>query len=83
MRQCVIVVTLGSDDFYPSRQNKEETLIQRIDPVIHQCWTPKSPISRQEYSYFDTNGFLIMKNFFNKEQIEKLNRESEKLVQRN
>ncbi|MCF6410656.1 ectoine hydroxylase [Pseudalkalibacillus salsuginis] len=65
------------EDLYPSRNNDQFEVLQRKDPVIHgDVRTRKDcPLSDQQLSYYEENGFIMLENFFNKEEVKKLQNE--------
>jgi ectoine hydroxylase len=52
----------GMSDRYPSRKNREEKIIQRLDPVIYGETESKRPyaLNSEQLTDYERNGFLIL-----------------------
>lgn len=59
----------GGKDLYPSRRRDREEWLERADPVLWSEWTPAAPISREQAESFRRDGFLILKDMFEAEEV--------------
>ncbi len=60
------------NDLYPSRCEARPRMLPRLDPVCHQDWSPAAPISRAQYEHFEEQGFVLLENVFDAEEIASL-----------
>ena len=67
-------------DTYPTRKKDKYSITTRIDKVSFQ--KPKM-INRHQFQHYNENGFLIIKNFFNKKTIELAKKECYNLFENN
>lgn len=65
------------EDLYPSRAGSRPQIIERRDPVVYSAWTPDAPLSREDVEHYRENGFLVLKNVFDAEEIAALQAEAE------
>ncbi|WP_028610744.1 ectoine hydroxylase [Paenibacillus harenae] len=56
-------------DRYPSRVEDRPTVIKRSDPVVYSTHTESSPLSKEQTAFYEENGFLVLDQFFSKEEI--------------
>ena len=66
-------------DMYRSRHSSQPTIIDRVDPVI---WSDKGRcpvISTEDEKSYEKNGFLFLKNVFNKKEVAELKREADRI----
>lgn len=64
------VVKGSIPDRYPSRVEDRPSIIKRTDPVVYSTHTESSPLSKEQTSFYEENGFLVLDQFFSKEEIE-------------
>ncbi|PIW32785.1 MAG: ectoine hydroxylase [Nitrosopumilales archaeon CG15_BIG_FIL_POST_REV_8_21_14_020_37_12] len=57
-------------DFYPTRVDSESKILPRTDPVIYS--DSVSPLSKEQTSFFEENGYLIFESLFSLEEVKKL-----------
>lgn len=69
--------TANRDD-YPTRLPQERWL-ERQDPVIWQEWSEQSPLSREDFEFFDKNGYLVLRDLFSADEVAALRAESARL----
>lgn len=60
------------NDIYPSRHVTQPTVRPRRDPVIHSSWTPNAPLTREQANSFERDGFLVLENLFDGNEIASL-----------
>ena len=56
-------------DFYPSRCETEPRILPRLDPVCHSAWYEGAPLNRAQIEQFDTQGFLLLENLLDCEEV--------------
>lgn len=65
-------------DVYPSRNNGAADILPRLDPVVYSESTQKSPIDFALIEQYKEQGFLVLENIFDEEEVsqykEELNR---------
>jgi len=60
-------------DVYPTRQGgAEERWIDRQDPVVWSEWTEDAPISQKDAEKFNRDGYLVLKDLFDTEEVRAL-----------
>jgi len=64
-----------TEDLYPSRCEAEPSLIPRRDPVLHSDWNADAPISREQANQFDTQGYLVLENLLDADEVSLLQAE--------
>ncbi|MDS9469223.1 ectoine hydroxylase [Paracoccus sp. MBLB3053] len=69
--------TANRDD-YPTRLTTERWL-ERQDPVTWQEWSENARLSREEFEFFDRNGYLVLRDLFSSDEIASLRDESARL----
>lgn len=67
-------------DPYTSRQASEPELRPRLDPVAHARWYPGAPISEEQTAAFERDGFLVMQDVFDADEIAALQTETGRLL---
>ncbi|OLP45961.1 ectoine hydroxylase [Rhizobium oryziradicis] len=65
----------ANHDDYPTRL-ATEIWSERKDPVVWGQWTPQAPLTRQETEFFEANGYLILRDVFQADEIAALQRDS-------
>lgn len=65
-------VTNMRSDPYPSRVSDEPKVLPRQDEVVHGQWSPKAPLSQEQVSAFDRDGFLVLHDLFDAREVETL-----------
>ena len=66
-------------DLYPSRVADQPTWLERKDPVIHSPWRFESPLSQAQHEAFERDGFLVLQNVFETEEVAALQAEMNRL----
>lgn len=66
-------------DLYPSRVADQPTWLERKDPVVHSDWHSESPLSQAQHEAFDRDGFLVLQNVFEDDEISALQAEMNRL----
>ncbi|MDP1618743.1 ectoine hydroxylase [Phenylobacterium sp.] len=66
-------------DLYPSRVADQPTWLERKDPVIHSPWRYESPLSQAQHEAFERDGFLVLQNVFEADEIAALQAEMNRL----
>lgn len=56
-------------DLYPSRQHNHPRWQDRLDPIAWRKDAPDSPLTEQQLSRFERDGFLIIENLFSAEEV--------------
>jgi len=69
------------NDPYASRTLTEATLVPRVDPVVHRPADRAGPLTSDQVSHFDENGYLVLENLFNAAEIDVLQAELTRLEQ--
>jgi ectoine hydroxylase len=67
-------------DLYPSRCRPEPSLLPRRDPVLHGTWRPDAPISREQATQFDAQGYLVLENLLDAEEVSVLQAEAGRML---
>lgn len=67
-------------DIYPSRHAEVAEFLPRLDPVVHSDWSEDAPLSRQQVTWFDRDGYLVLENIFSEEEVAFLQREAGALL---
>ena len=67
------------DDLYPSRTGREHGRQDRFDPVVHAHDTSSGPLSAEQLSTYERNGFIVLDALFEPREIEALRRELRRL----
>ncbi|MGX0876531.1 ectoine hydroxylase [Roseovarius sp. MBR-154] len=62
----------GGLDEYPTRLRGEERVFARRDPALWSEWTDAAPISRDEARHYEDKGYLIRKDVFSAQEIDRL-----------
>jgi len=70
----------SSEDLYPSRCEDRARVLPRLDPVVHGTWNAQSPLSRAQTEAFRANGYLILEDIFDPEEIMALQQEAGALL---
>ena len=68
------------DDLYPSRCQPEPDLRPRLDPVVHGRWHPGAPVSEEQADAFERNGFLLLDDVLDMDEVALLQRETGRLL---
>ncbi|OYD08834.1 ectoine hydroxylase [Paludifilum halophilum] len=72
-------------DLYPSRVSDKPMILDRKDPVIHSGpqGLHDGPLHMDQLDFYEKNGFLLLKNFFNEEEVKKMRGELDRLWDEN
>ncbi len=68
-----------TDDLYVSRRSAKPAVLLRKDPVVYSTWSVDSPLTREQTQSYERDGFLVLKNVFTPNEIERLKAESARL----
>ena len=67
-------------DIYPSRCAAEPELLARRDPVVHAEWHADAPLSREQADGFERDGYLVLENVFDADEVAALQSETARLL---
>jgi ectoine hydroxylase len=68
------------DDIYPSRQAANPEMLPRRDPVLHAQWSASAPLSQEQANRFDRDGYLVLDDVFEPEELAFLQEETGRLL---
>lgn len=68
-----------TEDLYPSRIGDRPQMLPRQDPVVHGRWSPDAPLTEEAVRSYEENGFLVLKDVFEADEVELLKAESARL----
>src|SRR5690606_32903962 len=66
-------------DLYPSRQHNVPSWQERIDPVVYRTDLPNAPLSQDQLSRFERDGFLVLPGVFSTEEVALFKQELERM----
>lgn len=55
-------------------------MLPRLDPVVYSEWSEAAPLSREQASQFDRDGYLVLDDLFSADELEFLQSEAGKLL---
>ena len=64
--------TETANDAYPTRLPDGEVRTERVDPVVWSRWTEDAPLTREQTDRFDRDGFLVLRDLFDGDEIRAL-----------
>lgn len=64
------------DDHYPSRMESEPRILPRKDAVLYSEWNEDAPLTREAAERYRQNGFLLLENVFDPEEVAFLRKEA-------
>lgn len=67
------------EDIYPSRVKAEPAVAERRDPVVYSEWSEAAPITREQTEFFRKNGYLVIENAFDADELGLLQGEGARL----
>lgn len=67
-------------DAYPSRVAATPARLERADPVLHGEWQPDSPLSEDQAGHYASNGFVVLDNVLDDEEVALLQAELARLL---
>ncbi len=67
------------EDMYPSRVKAQPEVTARRDPVVYSEWSEAAPVTREQAAFFQKNGYLLIENAFDADEISLLQIESARL----
>lgn len=70
-------------DSYPTRKYETPRLLERKDPVVYEKVLQQNEIGTLELASYEENGYLFLENFFNEDEVKKLQMELQKLLSDN
>ncbi len=65
-----------SIDLYPSRIENRASMLPRQDPVVHSEWSANAPLSREQTDSYEQEGFLVLRDVFDAQEIARLQSEA-------
>lgn len=68
------------NDVYPSRHAQEAEFLPRLDPVVHSEWTGDAPLSHDQATSFDRDGYIVLDGLFSEDEVAFLQREAGTLL---
>lgn len=74
-------MTSAKVDAYPSRQFAHPRWLARLDPVVYPARNRTGPLSEEQLSRFDRDGFLILPDVFSPGEIALFRKELQRLSQ--
>lgn len=66
-------------DVYPSRQADRPALVKRQDATVYRKWTPDASISEAQASNYSRDGFIVLRDLFNDDEMRVLCDEATRL----
>ncbi|MBB3113427.1 ectoine hydroxylase [Paenibacillus phyllosphaerae] len=63
-------ITQAPADRYPSRVAQEPSILRRSDPIVYSKWSTDSPLTQEQSSFYERNGYLFLENFFSPAEVE-------------
>lgn len=66
-------------DIYPSRGGRKAELVKRKDPIIHRDDTEHAPVDEHFIRKYEEDGFFVLENFFDENEIKIFQNELERL----
>lgn len=71
-------------DVYPSRVSPEARILPRVDPVVYRNErTNSGPLTAEQLSFYEQNGYLNLTGFFAPEEVQDLRSEMDRLWEEN
>lgn len=71
-------------DVYPSRVSPKATILPRVDPVVYRNErTNSGPLTTEQLSFYEQNGYLNLTGFFSPEEVQYLRSEMDRLWEYN
>lgn len=69
-------------DVYKSRSDNEAAIVMRQDPVVYKGWKEQGPadLSQHQLARYAKKGFILLKEVFSAEEVERLRDEVERLA---
>lgn len=71
--------TDAREDIYPSRQSADARILARQDDVVHGPWTGDAPLSKETAEKFARDGFIVLRDLFDEDEIGALCEEATRL----
>lgn len=68
------------EDLYPTRCADEPQLLARKEPVARRAWSPDAPLTAEQIEQFDRDGYLVLENVFDANEVEALQAETGSLL---
>ena len=72
-------MTIVQADLYPSRQHTSPSWQERMDPVVYRDDLQNAPLTPEQLSRFERDGFLVLPEVFTKAEVAVFKRELERL----
>ena len=66
-------------DLYPSRQHNHPRWQERLDPITYRKDATNAPLSAEQLSRFERDGFLVIENLFSAEEVAVFKAELERM----
>ena len=67
-------------DAYPSRQGTTAETLPRQDAIAYAPWHAHAPLTREQHAAFERDGFLVLRNIFDAEEVAGLKTEMASLL---
>lgn len=68
-------------DVYPSREEAFPNWLDRLDPVVYRDDPENAPISAEQVASFERDGYLVLPEVFNKEEVSVFKKELQRISQ--
>ncbi|UAW99269.1 ectoine hydroxylase [Halopseudomonas nanhaiensis] len=68
-------------DVYPSREDEFPNWLDRLDPVVYRDDPQNAPISAEQVASFERDGYLVLPEVFNKEEVSVFKKELQRISQ--
>lgn len=68
-------------DVYPSREDEFPNWLDRLDPVVYRDDPENAPISAEQVASFERDGYLVLPEVFNKEEVSVFKKELQRISQ--
>jgi len=62
--------SMVANDVYPTRVEEVPSRLERKDPVVYSEWTPESPLTEAQSSFYERKGYLFLEQFFSENELE-------------
>jgi len=61
--------SIAENDLYPTRVEEMPSRLERKDPVVYSEWTPESPLTEAQSSFYERKGYLFLEQFFSENEL--------------
>lgn len=77
--RSIAVTNAGRPDPYPSRRADRPAVIARQEKTVYGQWSPQAPLTRDETEGFASDGFIVLRDLFDNEEVAALCDEATRL----